>query len=188
MNNHKAYPPRSIWQVMREEALERVGYRCEGCGLPDASLAFNERRPHPFYAQGTPYHLYLQLAHKQQYQTWNREAETLVLCPSCHRKFDSQHQRKKTVKRNMPVGLVVLWVWYKGERCLAAEARFLDDVFQTVAAFSTGLLFELEAEILTALVGRGRYRRTETGVEVVRETGACRAFGVVLQDVLSGVC
>ncbi len=188
MNHHKAYPPRSIWQVMRAEALERVGYRCELCGLPDASLAFNQNKPHPFSPQGKPYHLYLQLAHKQQYQTWNREAETLVLCPSCHRKFDTEHQRKKAVKRNAPVGLVVLWVWYKGERCLAAEARFLDDVFHTVAAFSTGFLFELEAEMLTCIVGRGRYRRTEIGVEVVRETGACREFGMLLHEVLGGVC
>ncbi len=188
MNNHKVYPPRSIWQVMREEALARVGYRCELCGLPDASLSFNEHKPHPFYPQGKPYHLYLQLAHKQQYQTWNREAETLVLCPSCHRKFDVQHQRKKGVKRNAPVGLVVLWVWYKGQRCLAAEVRFFDDVFHTVAAFSTGFLFEVEAEMLTCVVGRGRYRRSDTGVEVLRESGVCKSFGTLLQEVLQGVC
>src|SRR5579875_447274 len=164
MNNHKVYPPRSIWQVMREEALARVGYRCELCGLPDASLSFNEHKPHPFYPQGKPYHLYLQLAHKQQYQS------------------------KKGVKRNAPVGLVVLWVWYKGQRCLAAEVRFFDDVFHTVAAFSTGFLFEVEAEMLTCVVGRGRYRRSDTGVEVLRESGACKSFGTLLQEVLQGVC
>lgn len=188
MHNHKAYPPRSIWQVMREEALVRAGHCCEMCGLPDASLAFNESRPHPFYPQGTPYHLYLQLAHQQQYQTWNRDAETLILCPSCHRKFDAQHPRKKAVKRNAPIGLVVLWVWYKGERCLAAEARFYDDLFQSVAAFSTGFLFEIEAELLTCVVGRGRYRRVAGGVEVVRESGVCRSFGSLLHETLQGVC
>ena len=188
MRNARAYPPRSIWQVMREEALQRAGHRCELCGLPDAALAYNEGKPHPFYPQGKPYHIYLQLCHKQQYQTWNREAETLVLCPSCHRKFDARFGRKKAVKRSAPVGLVVLWVWYKGERCLAAEARYFDDVFQAVASFEVGFLFEIEAELLTRLAGRGHYRRTEAGIEVRRETGACQGFGLLLEDVLQGVC
>ncbi len=42
--------------------------------------------------------------------------------------------------------------------------------------------------MLTCIVGRGRYRRTEIGVEVVRETGACREFGMLLHEVLGGVC
>lgn len=188
MHNHKAYPPRSIWEVMRDEALERAGYRCEMCGLPDASEGFNERKPHPFYPQGKPYYIYLQLCHKQQYQTWNRDAETMMLCPACHRTFDARYPRKERVKRSAPVGLVVLWVWYKGERCLAAEARYFDDLFQTVAAFSTGFLFEMEAEMLTCVVGRGRYRRMNDGIEVVRETGACKSFGSLLHETLQGVC
>ncbi len=75
--NRRRYPPRSIWAVKRQEALERVSYRCELCGLPDATEFFNERKPHPFHEAGTPYRMYLQLAHKQQYETWNREADTL---------------------------------------------------------------------------------------------------------------
>ena len=114
------------------------------CGLPDATEFFNERKPHPFHAAGTPYRMYLQLAHKQQYETWNREADTLVLCPPCHGKFDARFQRKKGVKRFAPVGLVVLWVWYKGEKCLAAQARVFDDLFEVIASFAAGLEFEVK--------------------------------------------
>ena len=62
----KLYPPRSVWSVMRQEALERAGFCCEVCGLPDAMEFFNAKKPHRHYAQGTPYRMYLQLAHKNQ--------------------------------------------------------------------------------------------------------------------------
>ena len=41
--NRKLYPPKSIWSVMRQEALERAGYCCELCGLPDAVECFNRQ-------------------------------------------------------------------------------------------------------------------------------------------------
>ena len=72
--NRRLYPPKSVWSVMRQEALERAGYCCEICGLPDAVECYNSDKPHPFYEEGTPYRMYLQLAHKKQYETWNREA------------------------------------------------------------------------------------------------------------------
>ncbi|MGB8345012.1 MAG: hypothetical protein WCD86_09015 [Ktedonobacteraceae bacterium] len=186
--NRREYPPRTIWRAMRQEALERAGYRCELCGLPDAAPRYNADNPHPLYKRGTPYRVYLQLAHKSRYETWNRDAETLILCPWCHGKFDATHSRKKTVKRYAPVGQVVVWVWYKGERCLAAEARWFDDLFQAVAALSTGLIFEVEAEIVMRMAGSGRYRRTEQGIETLHEEGACVSFGALLHDILQGVC
>jgi hypothetical protein len=186
--NRKQYPPRTIWQAMRVERLEQVGYKCEFCGLPDACQRYNAAKPHPLYKQGTPYRVYLQLAHKSRYQTWNRDADTLILCPWCHGKFDATHPRKQQQKyRYMPVGQVLVWVWYKGERCLAAEARWFDDLFAAVAALSDGLIFEVEAEIVTRLAGFGRYRRTEAGVETLHEEGACSSFGGLLHEVLQGV-
>jgi hypothetical protein len=185
--NRKVYPPRSIWQVMRQEALERAGYRCELCGLPDASEFYNADKPHPFHREGTPYRMYLQLAHKHQYETWNRDAETLVLCPPCHGKFDAQFRRKKAVKRYAPVGLVMVWVWYKGERCLAAEARYFDDLFHVVSSFAVGFLFEVQAEIVMRIVEYGRYRKVEQGIVTLHEEGACEAFGSFLQETFDGV-
>lgn len=185
--NRKLYPPKSIWSVMRQEALERAGYCCEVCGLPDAVECFNPERPHPFYEAGTPYRMYLQLAHKKQYETWNREADTVMLCPPCHGRFDGQFRRKKEVKRAAPVGLVVVWVWHKDQRCLAAEARWFYDLFEVIASFAAGMKFEVQAEILMSRVGSGVYLREDDGVRVLREVGACRSFGVLLQDVLQGV-
>ena len=185
--NRRLYPPRSVWSVMRQEALERVGYRCQMCGLPDATEFFNEKKPHPFHAAGTPYRMYLQLAHKRQYETWNTDADVLVLCPPCHGKFDGKHQRKKEHKRFAPVGLVVLWVWYKGEKCLAAQARWFDDLFEVVASLAVGLEFEIEAEILMHFVGVGRYRKEPGGVTALCEEGACESFGLFLEEVLQGV-
>src|SRR5690349_14468518 len=61
--DRRLYPPRTVWQAMRLERLQQVGYVCETCGVPDAMQLFNANRPHPFYEQGTPYRQYLQLAH-----------------------------------------------------------------------------------------------------------------------------
>lgn len=185
--NRKAYPPRSVWAAMREERLQQVGYQCELCGLPDASEFFNPNKPHPFYEQGTPYRMYLQLAHKRQYETWNREADLLVLCPPCHGTFDLQFRRKRSTRYPSVIGRVIVWVWYRGEKCLAAESRHFDDLFEVVASFEEGQRFELEAEMLLHMVGKGRYRKDEGGVVVLRESGACASFGALLCEVLSGV-
>ncbi len=52
--NRKLYPPKTIWQAMRRERLEQVGYQCELCGLPDATEFHNPNNPHPFYRKGRP--------------------------------------------------------------------------------------------------------------------------------------
>src|SRR2546421_6744583 len=173
--NRRLYPPKSVWSVMRQEALERAGYQCEFCGLPDAVECFNPDKPHPFYEEGTPYRMYLQLAHKKQYETWNREADTVVLCPPCHGRFDGQFRRKKEVKRSAPVGLVVVWVWYKGQRCLAAEARFFDDLFEVIASLAAGMQFEGAARIFMWRGWGGGYLRGDGGGRGVWEVGACKS-------------
>ena len=185
--NRKVYPPRTIWDAMRRERLELVGYTCEVCGLPDASEFYNANKPHPFYAQGTPYRMYLQFAHKSQYQTWNRQADGVMLCPPCHGKFDMQFRRKRSVRYPSSVGLVAVWVWYQGERCYAAESRYFDDLLQVIASFEDGWQFEVCAEMLMRLAGVGRYRKETNGVTVLQEDGVCESFGVFLQEVLSGV-
>src|SRR5712691_3513367 len=185
--NRKLYPPKTIWEAMRRERLEQVGYVCELCGVPDAMEFHNSHKPHPFYEQGTPYRQYLQLAHKRQYETWNRQANTLVLCPPCHGRFDVQFRRKRSVRYPSSVGLVVVWVWYQGERCLAAESRYFDDLLEVIASFGEGWQFEVCAEVLMHLVGVGRYRKQAAGVVVLQEEGACESFGQFLQEVLSGV-
>ena len=43
--NRKLYPPKTVWQAMRLERLQQVGYVCEECGVPDAiELRSEERR------------------------------------------------------------------------------------------------------------------------------------------------
>jgi hypothetical protein len=185
--NRKLYPPKTVWDVMRRERLQQVGYKCELCGLPDATEFYNPNKPHPFYRQGTPYRVYLQFAHKSQYQTWNRQAEGVMLCPWCHGTFDAQYRRKRQTRHPVSVGVVFVWVWYQGERCLAAESRYFDDVFEVIASFADGWEFEVQPEILMQAVGMGRYCKTAQGIEVLSEAGACESFGRLLQDVLAGV-
>lgn len=184
--NRKLYPSKTVWEAMRRERLEQVGYRCELCGLPDATECYNASKPHPFYRQGTPYRLYLQFAHKRQYETWNREADGVMLCPSCHGKFDTRFRRKRSVRYPSSVGLVVVWVWYRGERCLAAESRYFDDLFEVIASFAAGWRFEVCAEVLMRVAGVGRYQKEADGVTILQEEGVCESFGLFLQDILSG--
>lgn len=179
--NRKLYPPK--WrEVMRKEALERAGYCCEDCGLPDGTMRINREVEHPFFPEGKPSHIWLQLSHKREYVTWDREAETAVLCPSCHGKFDKTHRRRH-LSGYVPVGQVIVWVHYKGQRCLAAEAKAFDDLFGTIAAFSEGMQFELEAEVLRQVAGVGHYRKELGGVTVLHEEGACITFGMFLDQV-----
>ena len=185
--NRKLYPSKTVWDAMRRERLEQVGYQCELCGLPDATEFYNANKPHPFYQQGTPYRMYLQFAHKRQYETWNRQADGVMLCPPCHGKFDTQFRRKRSVRYPSSVGLVVVWVWYRGERCLAAESRYFDDLFEVIASFAEGWRFEVCAEVLMSVAGVGVYCKEAVGVTVLQEGGVCESFGAFLQEVLSGV-
>lgn len=185
--NRRLYPPKTVWQAMRQERLQQVGYMCELCGLPDASEFYNPNKPHPFYQQGTPYRMYLQFAHKSQYQTWNRKADGVMLCPPCHGKFDVCFRRKQSVRYPSSVGLVEVWVWYQGEKCLAAESRYFDEMVDVIASFEENWCFEVCAFMLLRFAGMGVYRKQAEGVEVLQESGVCESFGVVLQEKLSGV-
>ena len=185
--NRKLYPPKTVWQAMRLERLQQVGYVCESCGVPDAVELFNADRPHPFYQQGTPYRQYLQLAHKRQYETWNRQAECVVLCPSCHGKFDVQCRRKRSTRYPSSVGQVEVWVWYQGEKLLASVARYLDEVMEVIGSFEEGWCFEVCAVMLMRFAGMGVYRKQANGVDVLQESGVCESFGLLLQEVLLGV-
>ena len=78
----------------------------------------------------------------------------------------------------------MVWVYYKGTRYPAVEARRYDALFEAVAAFEEGMRFELCPEIMMTIVGKGIYRRCEDGIEVLSETGACRSFGSYLQGAL----
>lgn len=187
MKNRRLYPPQSYWNAKREERLTVAGHKCELCGVPDAQLRFNPNKPHPFYAQGKPSVVYLQLAHKSHYERWRSEADCLVVCPSCHGVMDIELRRRAASRNYAPVGIVQVWVFYQGKRYLAAESRRYDDLFEVVASFEPGMKFELAPEIMLSIVGRGFYRRTQVGIEVLKETGACRNFSAYLQDVLTGV-
>jgi hypothetical protein len=185
--NRRLYPPKTIWQAMRLERLQQVGYVCEMCGVPDAVELFNADRPHPFYAAGTPYRQYLQLAHKRQYEKWNRSADCAVLCPSCHAKLDAPLRRKRSTRYPSSVGLVEVWVWYQGEKLLAAVSRYFDEVFEVIGSFEEGWCFEVCAMVLLRFAGLGQYRKQADGVEVLHEQGVCESFGLLVQEVLSGV-
>lgn len=183
----RLYPPKSYWNKKRLERLEQVGYKCEKCGRPDAEEHFNPNKPHPFYEQGTPSRSYLQLAHKRQYEKWNIAADCILVCFWCHSDMDKELRKKASSNSSTPVGVVQVWVYYQGSRYLAAESRRFDDLFEVVASFEEGMKFELCPEILMAVAGRGLYRRTLEGIEVVKETGVCRSFSAYLHEVLTGV-
>ena len=180
----KFYPP--AWDKMRDEALARAEYKCEFCGLLNGTEVVNTRKSHPLYPEGKPGRMWLQLAHKEQYQTWDAEAETMMLCPRCHRLYDRQYRRKGTEKQFTPVGLVVVWVRHKRARALALEAWSFDELLRVVASFAPGTEFELQSEMLMRVAGHGRYRREECGITVLREQGVCLTFGRFLQDVFTG--
>ena len=175
----KFYP--EIWDYLRDQDLKGCGGCCEGCGVPDRSILFNEKKVTEGWPDGMPFMVYLSRAHKEQYQTWIFEAETMMLCQVCHRRFDRRFRRKKNTQRQ-PVGVVLVRVWYRGRWTLAADAHWVHDLLDIVAALPIGTDFELLVDVMTCRVGSGRYRKEAGGVLVKQEKGACRVLGELLSS------
>jgi hypothetical protein len=182
----KFYPPE--WDALHKLRIEQVGRRCEQCGVPDRTVLYNPKKVSEYWPEGEPYMVYLSQAHKHQYQTWIFDAETMMLCQACHRKFDRQFRRKKVV-RYEPIGVVLVRVWYRGRWTLAADAHWLHDLLDVVLSLPVGTEFELLLDVMTCRVGSGRYCKEAGGVLVRREKGACRVLGELLSsDGLERVC
>ncbi len=94
------YPPE--WRATRQAKLKAANYRCEECNVRDRTIQLNRNQE--------PYIVYLSIAHKKQYQTWMRNAETMVLCQRCHRRYDRQFRRKTGARTHAPIGCIKVFV------------------------------------------------------------------------------
>src|SRR6266516_5832025 len=95
------YPPQ--WRAIRRAKLAQANYRCEECGVRHRSVRQNTRT-------GEDYTVYLSIAHRNQYVTWKKDAETMVLCQRCHRRYDRRFRRKAGRRYLTPVGYASLSV------------------------------------------------------------------------------
>ncbi|GHO62326.1 hypothetical protein KSC_012180 [Ktedonobacter sp. SOSP1-52] len=166
MFDARLYP--AEWRALRRQKLEAAGYRCEACGVLDRSVMKSART-------GEDYMVYLSIAHKKQYQTWLREAETMVLCQRCHRRYDRQFRRKGGARTYTPISRIDVYVQEGGRSVLAGEARTYDDLRDLVAAMPEHTSFEVHMVMHMAIVGNGLYVKEEQGgiVKVLAEYGAC---------------
>src|SRR6266571_1629429 len=105
-----------------------------------------------------PYMVYLSIAHKNQYETWKKEAETMVLCQRCHRRYDRQFRRKAGRRYLTPVGYARLSVVQGKNRHLVGPARTFDELRDMVAALPDSE-FEIHLVMNLAIVGNGLYRK-----------------------------
>ena len=103
------YPP--YWRAMRRVKLEQARYRCQECGVEHLSVRQNLK-------SGEDYLVYLSVAHKKQYQTWLKDAETMVLCQRCHRRYDRQFRRKGKARTFTPIGYARLYIEQDGRPTL----------------------------------------------------------------------
>ena len=156
------YPPQ--WRAIRREKLERAGYRCEQCGVKHLDIQQSRK--------GMPYMVYLSVAHKNQYETWKKEAETMVLCQRCHRRYDRQFRRKAGRRYLTPVGYARLSVEQGKKKTLVGQARTFDELRDMVATLPN-TTFEIHLVMNLAIVGNGLYRKIDDQVTVIREYGAC---------------
>ena len=159
--NREVYPPN--WQELRDACIERAGYRCEQCGIPQGWLTFSK--------SGKPYLIYLSAAHRYPHQTYRPDAELMALCQACHRRYDRRFRRKPSRAR-IPLGSVVVWVCQPAGRVLAADASSLADLVEIVVALPYGTEFELQLVMVVQTVGRGRYRKEPDSLLVLSEEGA----------------
>jgi|SRR5689334_15176436 len=162
------------WREMRQMALKESGYQCQQCGVHDRAIQTNTRT-------GNPYMVYLSLAHKRQYRTWDREADIMVLCQRCHRRYDQRYSRKPGRLYHSPIGYVSISVFPQGKEVLAGMVSSLGDLFDQLDALPPGR-FELRVVVVLAVVGNGHYHKHETGaVQTIAEYGACVGFSQLMQ-------
>jgi hypothetical protein len=158
------YPPQ--WRAMRQAKLEQVGYCCESCGIAHLSLRENT-------STGAPYVVYLSIAHKKQYETWQHDADTMVLCQRCHRRYDRQFRRKAGRRSLTPIGYARVYVQQGMQQTLAGMARTYDELRDIVAALPDNLTFDIQLVMNMAIVGNGCYAKNADGVSIQHEYGAC---------------
>ncbi len=161
------YPPQ--WQAIRREKLAQVNYCCEECGVQHLAVQHNTKT-------GTPYMVYLSIAHKKQYETWKRDAETMALCQRCHRRYDRQFRRKAGRRYLTPIGYARVYIQQASQLVLAGMARTFDDLRDILAALPDAASIEIQLIMNAAIVGNGHYVKTADGVSVRREFGACQGL------------
>jgi len=160
------------WRAIRHERLQRAGYCCEECGVRHLSIRQNTRT-------GSDYMVYLSIAHKQQYQTWKKDAETMVLCQRCHRRYDRQFRRKGSTKMYTPVGYAKVYVQSDENEALAGMPRTYAELRDVVLALPDGAQFEVQLVMNVAIVGNGVYRKDGDQIEVIAEYGACQDLPLI---------
>ncbi len=160
------YPPE--WRATRRAKLKAANYSCQECGVRDRTIQYNTR-------DGQPYLVYLSIAHKKQYQTWMADAETMVLCQRCHRRYDRQYVRKGGARTYTPIGYIKVFVEFeRGREVLAGMAKTYDELRAMVAAFPGNTSFTCLSVINLAVVGNGSYRKNaDDSITLHSEHGAC---------------
>jgi uncharacterized protein YlaI len=160
------YPPE--WRAMRQQKLAEAAYRCQECGARHRSKASNRR--------GEAYTVYLSIAHRKQYETWKKDAETMVLCQACHRRYDRRFRRKGGRRYLTPVGYASLYLQQGPASVLVGMARTFDELRDMVAALPDCSRFEVQLVINGAIVGNGLYHKQDDSISVLREFGACQGL------------
>lgn len=155
------------WRASRQEKIKQAGGRCQSCGVDDRSIRENVK-------DKSPYIVYLSIAHKNQYETWKEDAETMVLCQRCHRRYDRQFRRRSGPRHNTPVGYASIYTEHRGRKVLVEMTRTLDELRDVVAALPPGSSIEIQLIIILAVVGNGHYVKQEDGsLSMLAEYGAC---------------
>ncbi len=181
----KFYPP--AWDtLMRQEAFEEAGYCCQECGVQDCAVVVNPDKEHPLYPDGQPYMVHLTLAHRNEYETWNPAAETLVLCPACHGRFDAHNRRKDAKKAKTPIAYIVVRVRQGARWQSAATPWSYNELARVLAALPDAVEFELYFTVLWQEMGYVRCRWEQAGAVVVCEEaeGLGCFFTAAISDIL----
>jgi hypothetical protein len=174
--DRKLYPKE--WRPDRRKKLKGAGGRCEECGAAHRSIKKSRA--------GENYMVYLSIAHKNQYETWKRDAETMTLCQTCHRRFDRQFRRKGKAQTYTPISVISLLVVENDQYLLVGDARTYDHLRDMVKALPLGAVFLVECSMHRVLVGCGQYVKQADGkVEVIAEDGAAVGLVVELQPMVS---
>jgi hypothetical protein len=164
--NKLLYPP--DWDALRDVKLKEAGYRCQECGVTEQSERISTRT-------GRKYLVYLSVAHKRLYETWKRDAETMVLCQLCHRRYDRQFSRKGGyLMTRTPLGYAKVYASLDGQRVLVGMPQTYSDLSALVLVLPDTAEFEVQLVMHFEVVGGGYFQREEGRNTVLEEYGVCQ--------------
>ncbi|HYT41351.1 MAG TPA: hypothetical protein VEP90_03300, partial [Methylomirabilota bacterium] len=93
-------------------------------------------------------------------------------------RFDAKFRKRIKLKVETPIGHAKVYLPQGEKLVLVSMCRTYIELLLVIDVLQPGQVFTIHLEINTKVVGVGRYRRTQSGVETLEEDGVTGGFSL----------